>query len=240
MDAGSISSVKLLESTTDMSHMNPNNVLYIIIFYKLYFRACLGKIESNCTKKCTRYSREIRNVNGQAMIEFAMKNGKFISNSTFKNSARHITNRAQKSLIPNENKYQAIFNQIDYILIPKWTKLTLRESKTRAGTLLGSDHKLLTCDISWKEVYTNYSKKSLSLNKTSKLSVYQLVTNKTTRNNFQKVMENKLNNNQNKGINKNIFRIIHEIIIQTSKNSEKASNNPACLTHEIENLYKKS
>ena len=43
-----------------------------------------SKIGSNCNKECTgRYSRGIRNVNGQAMIEFAIETGMFISNSAF-------------------------------------------------------------------------------------------------------------------------------------------------------------
>ena len=88
-------------------------------------------------------------------------------------------------------------------------KPTLRNNRTRAGKLLDSDHRLLTYDISWKEVYTNYTKKSLSSNKTSKLLTYQLVTNKTTRKKYQKVIEIKLKINQNIEINKNIFKTIH-------------------------------
>ena len=126
-----------------------------------------SKIGGTYNEECTRrYSKGIRNLHEQAMIEFAIETGMFLSNSPFKHSARHITTLAQKRLVPNENKYQTIFNQIDYILIPKWMKPTLRNSRKRAGTLLDSDHRLLTCDISWKEVYTNYTKKSLSSNKT--------------------------------------------------------------------------
>ena len=66
--------------------------------------ACLG-----------RFSRNVRNENGSALVEFCETNGLFIANSAFKHPARHQTTWVS-TRAAQDGRVIRIFNQIDYII----------------------------------------------------------------------------------------------------------------------------
>lgn len=108
------------------------------------FNAKIGK--SKIKEPCVgRYSRGFRNDSGQSLINFCATHQLFISNSSFKHPARHITTWKNTRERNDTNIY--IVNQIDYIIYPMNKKHCLIDARSFSNTLVDSDHRLVICKI---------------------------------------------------------------------------------------------
>ena len=129
---------KLNETVQNMSNSSSS-----ILFIAGDFNAEVGKKED--MDMCLgRYSRGIRNDNGQQLINFCESNQLFVSNSSFQHPAKHQTTWEQKRDIPLHNQQTGLsvqhgtnntqqeapnkrtlitYKQIDYILVNKTRKV---------------------------------------------------------------------------------------------------------------------
>ena len=85
------------------------------------------------------YARGERNTSGQILVDFCKIHNLFISNSSFKHPARHMTTRVNKE----NNKTVNVFNQIDYIICQTSQKNILMNARSYSGTQVNSDHRLV-------------------------------------------------------------------------------------------------
>ena len=110
------------------------------------FNSKVGKIEDHFEKECLgSFSKGTRNDNGTELLKFCLEQGLFIANSAFKHKSCHQT--TWQGQIKKDNKIIKIYNQIDYILIPKYLKQNLSDARSFAGTLTNSDHRLVRVNI---------------------------------------------------------------------------------------------
>ena len=120
------------------------------------FNAKVGlKSEEECMGP---YTRGQRNNSGQMLIDHCEANNLFITNSAFKHSARHMTTWQQKRKINGEDI--TIFNMIDYILITNTKRQILVDSRSYAGMLKSSDHRLVVSrmEVKWPKMYKHKHK----------------------------------------------------------------------------------
>ena len=107
------------------------------------FNAKVGA-KQHYTEKCLgSHSKGKRNDNGQALVEFCTQHNLFITNSSFKHKACHITTWQGQYKDPSTNKIHPIYNQIDYILTHYRNKHSLTDARSYAGTLVSSDHRIV-------------------------------------------------------------------------------------------------
>ncbi|MEN9521703.1 MAG: hypothetical protein RL065_80, partial [Bacteroidota bacterium] len=86
-----------------------------------------------------KYSRGIRNRNGNLLASFLESNNLYLSNTHFPQKARHIS-----TWMKNCSNYR-IFNQIDYIIIDQKFKSCLTSARSFSGMKTASDHRLVKC-----------------------------------------------------------------------------------------------
>ena len=133
---------------------------------------CLGK-----------YSKGVRNNNGEALINFCESNGLFICNSAFQHPAKHITTWTNRKKDPKTGKMISIYHQIDYIIMYKEQARTLLNARAYAGTETTSDHKLVKSEfeVNWVKLYRKQSKG----NKIKYFNTNKLIEDVETRKNYQ-------------------------------------------------------
>ena len=127
------------------------------------------------------YTTGKRTLLGNTLIEFCTHNDLYISNTSFKHKSAHITThqlqiiRKKCTTNPTVSTY---FSQIDYICIPKHLKSTLQDSRSFAGTLTYSDHRLVISKFKLdKQRYV----RKLNHNPAKKLDFSKLKFNETAR-----------------------------------------------------------
>ena len=98
------------------------------------------------------FSRGLRNHSGQTLIDFCNIHEMFITNSSFQHPARHITTWESTRTLRN-NTVLHIFNQIDYIICQQTQKNILTNSRSYAGTMTDSDHRLVITEMNIKPYY---------------------------------------------------------------------------------------
>ena len=122
------------------------------------FNAKVGK--NTGTENCIgRYSRGVRNQNGQELVNFCEMNNLFICNTAFKHPARHITTWVnQRKTATNETTF--IYNQIDYIIVQQEQKHVLEDARSYGGSETISDHKIvrMRMQIQWCRLYKKAAK----------------------------------------------------------------------------------
>ena len=105
------------------------------------FNAKVGKTKG---EQCLgSYSRGTRNTNGQTLVDFCNVHNLFITNSSFKHPARHITTWENTRINKNNGSVTKVYNQIDYIISQTNKKHILRNTWSYAGTQVNSDHILI-------------------------------------------------------------------------------------------------
>lgn len=109
-----------------------------IIFIMGDLSAKVGK-QSASLDSCGIYSLGRENERGTDLIEFCTNNNLVIANTLF----AHHPRRLYTWTSPDNNTR----NQIDYIIINKKCKASLKNVKNRPGADCHSDHELLVCDI---------------------------------------------------------------------------------------------
>ena len=140
--------------------------------------ACLG-----------RFSRNVRNENGSALVEFCETNGLFIANSAFKHPARHQTTWVSTRATQDGGVIR-IFNQIDYIICKQRDKHIFQDARSYAGTKVSSDHKLVLgkTKIEWQHIRRNKPQEQ-----TPKINVHKLSRDKETKEKYNRNLTEALN-----------------------------------------------
>lgn len=105
------------------------------------FNAKIGKKQNEEEICIGSHSKGKRNINGQALIDFCTEEDFLITNSIFKHPSRHIT--TWESTRRHQNKLVKTYNQIDFILVKKNLKTSLKDARSHAGTLTFTDHRLV-------------------------------------------------------------------------------------------------
>lgn len=120
--------------------------------HQLFF--ILGDFNAKIGQRCEGetllglYSRGYRNGNGIRLRDFCAENDLFLSKTAlYKKRARNITTWQGIS------GRGPILNQIDYIILPLRFKLLLPNSQSWSGTLVDSDHRLITTHLQLPNVY---------------------------------------------------------------------------------------
>ena len=197
------------------------------------FNAIVGKCAQD-TACLGNYSRGIRNASGQNLVDFCNINNLFVSNTAFQHPARHITTWESQRINKKTNKVVHIFNQIDYVLCLDKHKCTLQNSRTYAGTLTFSDHRLVVTrmEIEWYSLYKPPKRTAHGRPINSSL----LVNDPGTRSSYQARLSAKLsevNDNTWSSISEAIINTAEEVIGRTPVHAYKAKHND-----EIDNLSK--
>ena len=150
-----------------------------------------AKVGANGKEDCIgRYSRGRRNMSGQNFIEFCTINDLFITNTAFKHPARHITTWCGNRKDSRTNKMVEIYNQIDYIVCTRKSKSCLVNSRSYAGTVTSSDHRLVVTRFNI-EKYKLWKSPSNNKN-TTVVNSAALATDQDTRKTYQQNLAQKL------------------------------------------------
>ena len=105
------------------------------------FNAKVGKTKG---EQCLgSYSRGTRNTSGQTLVDFCDVHNLFITNSSFKHPARHITMWENTRINKNNGSVTKVYNQIDYIIYQTNKKHILQNARSYAGTQVNSNHRLV-------------------------------------------------------------------------------------------------
>ena len=106
------------------------------------FNAKVGRKKLNDGKSIGEHSRGIRNVNGQALLEFCSKMKLIVTNTFFKHKASHITTWEIK------RNNVTIYNQIDYVITRGGRRWSLKDARSYRAMEISTGHRLVMvkCD----------------------------------------------------------------------------------------------
>ena len=138
------------------------------------------------------------------LTHFWTTNNLFVTNTTFKHRASHITTWANQRTDPKDpTKTVTIYNQIDYI------KSTLINARSFSGSEITSEHRLVICKMSVNryKLFKNKPKAN-----TKQIDSAELTRNKQKQQIYKITLENKLNQTQTTN-----WKQIEQAIIETAK-----------------------
>ena len=101
-----------------------------------------------------KYSRGIRNRNGNLLASFLESNNLYLSNTHFLQKARH-----NSTWMKNCSNHR-IFNQIDYIIVDQQFKSCLTSARSFSGMKTASDHRLVKCVLDLSKMLKGTDSKS--------------------------------------------------------------------------------
>ena len=106
------------------------------------FNAKVGRKKLNDGESVGEHSRGIRNVNGQALLEFCSKMELIVANTFFKHKASHITTWESKK------NNVTIYNQIEYMITRGGRLWSLEDARSCRAREISTDHRLVMvkCD----------------------------------------------------------------------------------------------
>ena len=97
------------------------------------------------------FSRGRRNDNGQRLVEFCKANELKITNTRHQHKASRQITRLQTAI--RNSKTVRVYQQMDYILIPKRQTASINNSRPYAGTTAESDHRIVIADVKKKHYH---------------------------------------------------------------------------------------
>ena len=137
----------------------------------------------------------LRNDMGENLLDFLSEFDLFASNTGFYHPARHTTTytgwRKDWSAGRNSKKTIPVYSQIDFILCRSRSKPMLQDSRSYAGTLTYSDHRLVVTRVNFKDIclcYKRHSKSSLKFNTS------ELTSNPTIQVKYRQSLDDNLSN----------------------------------------------
>jgi exonuclease III len=139
------------------------------------------------TRCIGRYCRGIRNSNGQQLVEFSEARDLFATNTKFQHRACHRTTWK------GERESRRIFNQIDYIFVPRKQLYLVTNSRSYSGTKTESDHRLVVATTRIKHPYAGQKQTS----KQVKYNLHLLATSTEAREDYRITLEQKIADNTN-------------------------------------------
>ena len=99
------------------------------------FNAKVGRKKLNDGESIGEQSRGIRNVNGQALLEFCSKMNLIVANIFFKHKASHITTWESK------RNNVTIYNQIEYVITRGGRRWSLEDARSYKAMEISTDHR---------------------------------------------------------------------------------------------------
>ena len=196
------------------------------------FNAKIGK--SPIKEPCVgRFFRGKRNASRQNLIDFCTTHQLFVCNSSFKHPARHITTWQNTRTV--NGSYMMIYNQIDYIICSTSKKHCLIDARSFSNTLTDSDHRLVICEME-VDLHRLYKQKVSHKNKIYNCSM--LVNDKEKKEEYQKAVETKINQLDNKEIE---WKVVQSKICEAAEstigyNRPQNNNNNRLEDREVEKL----
>ena len=143
------------------------------------FNAKTGLSHENYPSVVGRYGKGKTNSNGEFLIEFALKNELFLTNTTFKHKMLHrmtwecpqrvMDHRDQNSGTTRKNPYR---NQIDNIIVRKKSSITIPNTTTITSTC--NVYKIQFADDSTAKQLPHYLKPNNSKNDNHNLNMQRL------------------------------------------------------------------
>src|SRR5713101_5189949 len=126
---------------SNMVELTPNKDILVI---QGDFNAKIGKMKENelNSQNIGRFGLGSRNQNGERMLDFCIQHEFVVMNTCFEQP-----NRRLYTWVSPGGKYR---NQIDYVMIKKRWRTSIKRVKTYPGADCGSDHQLLISNISIK------------------------------------------------------------------------------------------
>lgn len=112
------------------------------------FNARVGKRRSYETVLGS-FTKDLRNDNGQALVEFAHQHDFVLTNTFFQHPQRHVT--TWQGVHPKTKA--PYFTQIDFILCQRHHLSTITDARSYAGTLKESDHHLVLAKARCTRLY---------------------------------------------------------------------------------------
>ncbi len=114
------------------------------------FNAKTGSAYENHKQQMGKFGRGELNSNGEFLLDLAATNDLVLTNTLFKHKHAHRTTWESPDK-PNASK-KKVRNQIDYILVRGYHKIFVNDSRSYAGTMCYSDHRLVMAkfSISWQ------------------------------------------------------------------------------------------
>ena len=116
------------------------------------FNARLGWTKLDGESCMGSYGRGSRNDNGRALADFAETHNLLAANTCFQHQQKH---RTTWEMITKDNK--KVFNQIDFVLVPNDLRFALQESRSYAGLITDSDHRLVICRLDLKGLFVKWA-----------------------------------------------------------------------------------
>ena len=102
----------------------------------------------------------LRNEMGENLLDFLSEQDLFATNTSFQHSAHHITTftgrRKDWSAGRNSKKTLPVYLQNDFILCRSRSKPLPKDSRSYAGTLTYSDHRLVVTRVNFKDICLCY------------------------------------------------------------------------------------
>ena len=178
------------------------------------FNAKVGK--TNGIEKCIgKWSRGRTNNSGTKLIEFCEIKGQFITNSSFRHPARHITTWSSQRKDPSTNMMIQIYNQIDYILMDEKQKQTLIDARSYSGTETYSDHRLVVTriQINWAKIY----KRKMTNTQVQRFNNKILINDARSRNKYQKEINQRVEELKSENKNPTVWTEMKVIIKEVAK-----------------------
>ena len=90
--------------------------------------------------------------NGECLASFLSTTGLYATNTKFQHSMRHRSTWG--GLIKKDGILTQYFNQIDYIMVDKRFRNSLKDARAYNGQEFNSDHSLLVTTIRMNELFT--------------------------------------------------------------------------------------
>ena len=135
----------------------------------------------------------VRNEMGENLLDFLSEHDLFATNTSFQHAARHTTTftgwRKDWSAGRSSKKTLPVYSQIDFILCRSKSKPMLKDSRSYAGTLTYSDHRLVVTRVNFKDICLCYKRHSSSV---QKFNTSELASNPSIQTKYRQALESTL------------------------------------------------
>ena len=162
------------------------------------FNSKLGKlssldIEFGYRKYVGRYGMGVRNDNGRRLLDFLTEHNLFAANTSFQHPSRHITTftgwRKDWSAGRHSKKTIPVYSQIDYILCRHRSKCLLTQSRSYAGTMTFSDHRLVVARFNFNNIHLCFKRHTRP---NASFNIAELTSNKDMQHKYHHALEKHL------------------------------------------------
>ena len=135
----------------------------------------------------------VRNEMGENLLDFLSEHDLFATNTSFQHAARHTTTftgwRKDWSAGRSSKKTRPVYSQIDFILCRSKSKPMLKDSRSYAGTLTYSDHRLVVTRVNFKDICLCNNRHSSSV---QKFNTSELASNSSIQTKYRQALESTL------------------------------------------------